>query len=179
MKYLIVSDIHGALDSAQIVCDVFKKEKCDKILCLGDILYHGPRNDLPNEYKPKEVVKLLNEYKDYIVAITGNCDAEVDAMVLAFKFNYTLDLDINGFNAHLEHGHHLDELLNKNYQKYDIVLYGHTHIPDNSEKNGVKFFNPGSITLPKNNTKRSYAIWENNIITLYDILGNVIDTLKL
>ena len=174
MKYLIVSDIHGASDSAEIIIDAFNKENCDYILCLGDILYHGPRNDLPNEYNPKKVISILNPYSDKIIAIKGNCEAEVDQMVLDFKINDYLDMNINGLNCHLEHGHHLDEYNGK----CDIILYGHTHIPDNSIKNNIRYFNPGSITLPKNNTKRSYAIWDDRCIILYDILGNELDKLE-
>lgn len=174
MKYLIVSDIHGASDSAKTICEVFEKEKCDYILLLGDILYHGPRNDLPNNYCPKEVIKLLNNYSDKIIAIKGNCEAEVDSMVLSFKINDYLDMNINDLKCHLEHGHHLD-LYNGDC---DIILYGHTHIPDNSTKNNIRYFNPGSITIPKNNTKRSYAIWDNHSIVLYDIDNNKLDELK-
>ena len=174
MKYLIVSDIHGASDSAQIISNIFNEKKCDLILCLGDILYHGPRNDLPNNYCPKDVIKILNPLADKIIAIKGNCEAEVDQMVLDFKINDYLDMNINGLNCHLEHGHHLDEYNGK----CDIILYGHTHIPDNSIKNNIRYFNPGSITLPKNNTKRSYAIWDDRRIILYDILGNELDKIE-
>ncbi len=174
MKYLIVSDIHGSAESAQIIANVFEKEKCDLILCLGDILYHGPRNDLPDNYCPKDVIKILNPLAEKIIAIKGNCEAEVDQMVLNFKINDYLDMDINGLKCHLEHGHHLDEYVGNP----DIILYGHTHIPDNSIKNNIRFFNPGSITLPKAGSKRSYAIWDNNKITLYDILGNELDSLS-
>ena len=175
MKYLIVSDIHGACDSSQVIFDVFYKEKCDYILCLGDILYHGPRNDLPNNYNPKKVIKTLNEISDKIIAIKGNCEAEVDEMVLNFKINNYLDMDINGFKCHLEHGHHLDDYVGKP----DVILYGHTHIPDKSIKNGILYFNPGSITIPKNNTKRSYAIWNDNLISLIDINGEKIDEIDV
>ena len=174
MKYLVVSDIHGASDSAQVISDVFKREKCDLIICLGDILYHGPRNDLPNNYCPKDVIKILNPLANKIIAIKGNCEAEVDQMVLDFKINEILNMEINGLRCHLEHGHHLDDFKGD----CDIVLYGHTHIPDNSIKDGIMYFNPGSITLPKNNSKRSYAIWNDNIIKLYDINGIELDTLK-
>ena len=175
MKYLIVSDIHGAVDSANVIKDVFFNNKCDKILCLGDILYHGPRNDLPYNYNPKGVIAILNPLKNYIIAIKGNCEAEVDQMVLDFKINDYLDMNINGYNTHLEHGHHLDMYNGK----ANIVLYGHTHIPDKTIKNNTLFYNPGSITIPKNNTKRSYAIWDDKKITLYDIDGNILDTLNI
>nr|MCR5350226.1 phosphodiesterase [Acholeplasmatales bacterium] len=162
-------------DSAQVISDVFKKENCDLILCLGDILYHGPRNDLPNNYCPKDVIKILNPLADKIVAIKGNCEAEVDQMVLDFKINDYIDMNLNGFDAHLEHGHHLDEYNGNPY----MILYGHTHIPDKSVKNNILYFNPGSITLPKANSKRSYAIMDNNIINMYDINGKIIDVITL
>ena len=171
MKYLIVSDIHGAYDSVEFILDVFEKEKCEEILLLGDILYHGPRNDLPNNYLPKKVISLLNLYKDKIICVKGNCEAEVDQMVLDFKIYDSYDGILNGIKTHLEHGHHLD-LYNGDAK---LVLYGHTHIPDNTiDSRGFHKINPGSITIPKNNTKRSYAIWDNNIITIYSIDNEVI-----
>ena len=96
MKYLIVSDIHGSEDSAQIIYSKFKDEKIDKILCLGDVLYHGPRNDLPQSYKPKEVISILNSISNNIICIKGNCEAEVDQMVLSFKILDSYDATING-----------------------------------------------------------------------------------
>ena len=96
MKYLVVSDIHGSIDSAEILIEKFLANKCDKILLLGDILYHGPRNDLPNKYAPKQVITLLNQYQDKIIAIKGNCDAEVDEMVLSFKIKKDHTLNIKG-----------------------------------------------------------------------------------
>ena len=174
MKYLIVSDIHGSSESAKIISDVFYREHCDMILCLGDILYHGPRNDLPLNYCPKEVIKILNELKDKIIAVKGNCEAEVDQMVLSFTIHDSYDMVIDNKKYHLEHGHHLDLYKGND----DVVLYGHTHIPDNTVKNNTLFYNPGSITIPKNNTKRSYAILENNVINLYDINGVLIISTK-
>ena len=166
MKYLVVSDIHGAFDSVSFILDVFEKEKCDKILLLGDVLYHGPRNDLPNNYLPKKVIDLLNPYSDKIICVKGNCEAEVDQMVLNFKILDFYDDTINGIKTHLEHGHHLD--LYKGDAK--LVLYGHTHIPDNKDSDlGFHLINPGSITIPKSNSKRSYIIWDNNKLTFYDM----------
>ena len=126
MKYLIVSDIHGASDSTRFILEEFEKEKCDKILLLGDILYHGPRNDLPPFYNPKEVIKLLNPYKDKILCIKGNCEAEVDQMVLDFKILDSFDGILNDIEVHLEHGHHLDLY----HGASSLVLFGHTHIPE-------------------------------------------------
>ena len=172
MKYLILSDLHGSLSSLiykEILDDTF-----DKVILLGDILYHGPRNDLPIDYAPKVLIKELNQIKDKIIAIKGNCDAEVDEMVLDFKFNQSLDLNINGLNAHFEHGHHLD-----NYKgNADIIIYGHTHL-NRLEYQGTKiYFNPGSIALPKENNPKSYAIWDERSIKIYNINHEVVSELK-
>ena len=172
MKYLIVSDIHGSSESANIIVENFKNHKCDYILCLGDVLYHGPRNDLPVFYEPKKVISLLNEYADKILCVQGNCDAYVDQMVLNFKINEFLDLNLNGLECHLEHGHFLDKL--DTNCKY--VLYGHTHVSVIEEKDGITFINPGSITIPKNNTKRGFMILDGNCITHYDIYNNIIES---
>lgn len=170
MKYLIVSDIHGSIDSVEFIIDKFNCLSCDMILCLGDVLYHGPRNDLPSNYNPKAVIKLLNEYKDKIICVKGNCEAEVDQMVLDFKIHDFYDFKINETSIHLEHGHHLDEY--KGDAK--IVLFGHTHIPTvDTYKEGVQI-NPGSITIPKNNSKRSYAILDENTITCYGMDDSIV-----
>ena len=168
MKVLIVSDIHGSLDSALAIQRIFEEEKCEKIICLGDVLYHGPRNDLPPQYKPKEVIAILNQYADQIICVQGNCDAEVDQMVLNFPILPFYDATINDKTCHFEHGHHLK----MDGHVAQMVFFGHTHIPQMEEKNDTIYWNPGSITLPKNGSKRSYLIWENHLITLKDIDGN-------
>lgn len=170
MKYLICSDIHGSIDSVEYLLKKFNDLKCDAILCLGDVLYHGPRNDLPAFYNPKEVIKALNGYKDKILCIKGNCEAEVDQMVLDFDILDSFDGIINNRKVHLEHGHHLDK-----YQGVcDVVLYGHTHIPTCEVKNNILYINPGSITIPKNNSKRGYAIWDSQKITGYSIDDDIV-----
>ena len=174
MKYLIVSDIHGSSESAKIIIDYFNKYNCDMILCLGDILYHGPRNDLPLFYEPKKVIQVFNEYADRILCVQGNCDAEVDQMVLNFKIHKSLDLKLNGFSFHLEHGHHLDDL----HTEAKYVLFGHTHISQIESKSNKIFINPGSITIPKNNTKRGFMILDSDNLIHYDIDGNILTSLK-
>lgn len=171
MKCLIVSDIHGDLDSTKFIYDYFNNNNIDQILLLGDVLYHGPRNDLPAGYNPKGCIKLLNELKDKIIWIRGNCDAEVDEMVLDFKVYDKLDLNLNNLNIHLEHGHHLDEYKGAP----DLVLYGHTHIPECNLHNKTLYFNPGSISIPKNNTKKSFGILEERNISLYDMEENILN----
>ena len=170
MKYLIVSDIHGGINGTKLMYDLYKNGNYDKLLILGDILYHGPRNDLPVDYKPKEVIKLLNELKDNIIAIRGNCDAYVDEMVLDFKIIDFLDLKINDLDVHIEHGHFLDNY----HDKKDLILYGHTHLPRLDVIDETIYFNPGSITIPKGGNKPSYAIWDNHKIEIISNKGEVI-----
>lgn len=178
MKYLVVSDIHGSIDSAEILIEKFLANKCDKILLLGDILYHGPRNDLPNKYAPKQVITLLNQYQDKIIAIKGNCDAEVDEMVLSFKIKKDHTLTIKGKKIYLTHGHHIN-YLSPTDKKVDVILYGHTHIIKVDKVNNQTYVNIGSITLPKENSKRCYGILENNVISIYSIDDKLIISEKL
>lgn len=172
MKCIVVSDIHGSIESANILIDKFHKFDCNQIICLGDVLYHGPRNDLPLHYEPKKVVALLNQYADKILCIQGNCDAEVDQMVLDFKFEKEMDFLMNDAFCHFEHGHHLEDYV----YKAQFIFYGHTHLPLMKETNGHQIFNPGSITLPKENNPRTYMLWENHTITLRDIDDNILKT---
>lgn len=165
MKYLICSDIHGAIDSAEFLIKQFYNLGCDAILCLGDVLYHGPRNDLPLHYAPKEVIRVLNPLKDKILCIKGNCEAEVDQMVLEFDILVSYDGILNDISVHLEHGHHLDTYTGA----AELVLFGHTHIPYWEKKDGVQYINPGSITIPKAGSKRGYAVWDNHKITGYSM----------
>lgn len=175
MKYLIFSDLHGSAESAEFIIKTFIEEKCDKMICLGDVLYHGPRNNLPKFYEPKQAITLLNPFADKILCIQGNCDAEVDQMVLKFKLYKTKNIRINGKRCHLEHGHHLEEKI----KDADFVLFGHTHIPLLEKIDDLVYINPGSITLPKNNSKRSYILWDNECIILYDIEGNVLKEITI
>ncbi len=170
MKYLIVSDIHGSSDSCEFIYDEFKNGKYDQILCLGDVLYHGPRNDLPNNYNPKKCIEILNHIKDYIICVKGNCEAEVDQMVLSFKILDNYDFKYNNYNIHLEHGHHLD-LYNGDA---NMIMSGHTHIPVLENKNGILYLNPGSITIPKGGFERSYAVMDEKGIAIYDLNKNTI-----
>lgn len=173
MKYLIFSDLHGSSESAEIIIEKFKKYECDQMICLGDVLYHGPRNDLPFSYNPKEVIKILNEYAENIICIQGNCDAEVDQMVLNFKLLSSLDKEINGKKCHFEHGHHLDDL--KTDAKY--IFFGHIHINQIKNVDNKVYINPGSITIPKENTARSFIIFDENTIRIFDIDDNLINKL--
>ena len=175
MKYLIASDLHGSSSNAKFLVDRFNELNCHKFILLGDILYHGPRNDLPLNYNPKEVISLLNPIADKIIAINGNCDAEVDQMVLKFTLSKMLDLDLNGIEFHLEHGHHLDEYDNSRY----AILYGHTHIKRMEKTNNNVFLNPGSITIPKDGTLGSYMVLEDNELSLFDTNNTLLNKITL
>lgn len=168
MKILIVSDIHGSYQSAQCIKKLMVETNAKVCCILGDILYHGPRNDLPEGYDPKKVIQELNSMKDQIIAIRGNCDSEVDQMVLQFPimadYNYILFEDRKVF---ITHGH-LYSVENHPYlNEGDCLLTGHTHVPTANEKEGIYFLNPGSMTLPKENSPRSYGVLDENGFIVY------------
>ena len=176
MKLLIASDIHGDLDSAEKVIDAFEREGCDKLLLLGDILYHGPRNDLPPTYAPKAVIALLNGYKDKIIAVRGNCDTEVDQMVLEFPvladYAYVF---CDGLSIFATHGHHHNTATPPPLAEGTILLHGHTHVLKCEEfGRGNWYINPGSIALPKENNPRTYAVYENRSFTVKGIDGEIV-----
>lgn len=176
MKLLICSDIHGDSDSARQILAAYEREGADKILILGDILYHGPRNDLPPTYAPKEVIALLNENKEKILCVRGNCDTEVDQMVLSFPImaDY-IYLSSDGLTFFATHGHRLSAENPPPLAKGEILLHGHTHVLKIEELEGGSFYvNPGSVALPKENNPRSYAVYHERRIEIKDLDGNVI-----
>lgn len=176
MKILIASDIHGDLESAELVLDAFKKESCDKLLLLGDLLYHGPRNDLPKTYAPKAVIKLLNENKDYLMCVRGNCDTEVDQMVLEFPIlaDYAF-IATDGLEIFATHGHHHNTETPPPMKAGTILLHGHTHVLCCREfGNGNFYINPGSAALPKENNPRTYMIYENRTFTVKSFDGKTV-----
>ncbi|MBQ9047227.1 MAG: phosphodiesterase [Solobacterium sp.] len=168
MKYLVVSDIHGAAESAAAVPEIFAYHKADAILLLGDVLYHGPRNDLPADYNPKKVIDILNPLWHSIIAVRGNCDAEVDRMVLSFPI--TADYNLFRLGEHrvfMTHGHVYNPEEPPKLEEGDLFLSGHTHIPTVAERDGRWFLNPGSIALPKGNHPKSYGILDEDGFTVY------------
>ena len=176
MKLLICSDIHGDLESARAMLKAYGDEGADKLLMLGDILYHGPRNDLPPTYAPKEVISLLNENKEKILAVRGNCDTEVDQMVLEFPIlaDYAY-LSLDGLAVLATHGHKLNTETPPPLREGEILLHGHTHILCCTEfGNGNFYLNPGSVAIPKEGNPRTYMIYENRTFTVKDLSGNVI-----
>ena len=161
MKLLIASDIHGSAKYCRALIEAYEKEQADRLLLLGDILYHGPRNDLPEEYAPKDVIRMLNEKKTEIYAVRGNCEAEVDQMVLGFPVlaDYAL-IPLGKRMIYATHGH----VYNKDHippmKRGDILLHGHTHIPACEEFDGFLYMNPGSVAIPKLESPRGYMLLE-------------------
>ncbi|AFS79407.1 phosphodiesterase YfcE [Gottschalkia acidurici 9a] len=180
MKILFLSDIHGSIHYLEKGIDIYEKENAQYIVILGDALYHGPRNPLPKDYNPKEVASLLNKYKDKIVAVRGNCDSEVDQMMLEYPImaDYGV-LFYNGKRIYITHGHIYNKDNLPNICEGDILAYGHTHVPLAEKYNGIYVLNPGSITLPKENNPNSYGILENNLFEVKDLEGNILKSIKI
>ena len=161
MKLVIASDIHGSAYWCRKLLEVIEREQPEKIILLGDLLYHGPRNDLPRDYAPKQVIPMLSGLQDKILAVRGNCEAEVDQMVLPFPCmaDYAL-LNCDGLNLYLTHGHlwnpdHLPPL-----QAGSVFLSGHTHVKMDCTNNGIRCLNPGSVSIPKDGS-HSCMVYEN------------------
>ncbi len=176
MRLLIASDIHGDLDSMERVLRSFESEGAERLLLLGDLLYHGPRNDLPKTYAPKAVIELLNANKNNIMTVRGNCDTEVDQMVLTFPIlaDY-IYLSLDGLGIFATHGHHHNTQTPPPLRKGEILLHGHTHVLKCEEFGDENFYlNPGSAALPKENNPRTYMVYENRRFTVKDFDGNVI-----
>ena len=163
MKILIASDIHGSAYFCRLLLERFEQEKADRILLLGDILYHGPRNDLPKEYSPKEVIAKLNPLKDKVFCVRGNCDTEVDQMVLDFPVlaDYSV-IPIGKKLIYATHGHIYNPENPPALSCGDILLNGHTHIPKCEKYDKFVYMNPGSVSIPKEGSSHSYMILENN-----------------
>lgn len=170
MKWMIASDLHGSAYYTQKLVEAYRQQKADRLVLLGDILYHGPRNDLPRDYAPKSVIALLSELKNDILCVRGNCDTEVDQMVLPFPIlsDYAVLCD-HGQTVYATHGHVYHPAQLPPLKTGDILLYGHTHIPEDREENGVRFLNPGSVSIPKEASTHGYLIWENSVFSRHDL----------
>ena len=180
MKLLIASDIHGDIKCAEALMAVAIKEAPDKILILGDILYHGPRNDLPENYNPKAVISLLNSHKEKFICVRGNCDAEVDQMVLEFPITADYQkISDGGISIVLSHGHVYSPEMLPPEENITVFLYGHTHVQKIHRSGDTLCLNPGSITLPKEGNPRTYAIYENREFSIRDFDGNTVNSVKI
>jgi len=180
MKILFISDIHGSLYYAKKAIEKFHEENASHIMIVGDVLYHGPRNPLPKDYNPAEVAELLNGYKDKIIAVRGNCDSEVDQMVLSFPMmgDYHIIMK-DGYKIFMTHGH----LYNKNQMPPlnpgDAFIHGHFHLPMAEKLGEINYLNPGSITLPKENNPNSYGLLEGDHFMVKDLEGNILKEIML
>ncbi len=162
MKIMVASDIHGSAYWCGKMLEAYKSEKADRLLLLGDLLYHGPRNDLPREYAPKIVIEMLNGIKNDILCVRGNCEAEVDQMVLKFPVlaEYAL-INAEGAEMFMTHGHKFSEENLPPLKPKDILLCGHTHIPACNVHESYVYMNPGSVSIPKNGSENGYMTLEN------------------
>ena len=149
MKYLIASDIHGSAFWCEKLLQLAQKEQPDKLIFLGDILYHGPRNDLPQGYAPKQVIAMLDGWKEKILCVRGNCEAEVDQMVLPFPCMADYAVVEGEKTMFLTHGHLWNPDKLPLITEGSVFLYGHTHVKFDETVNGVRCLNPGSVSIPK------------------------------
>ncbi len=179
MKWLIASDLHGSAYYTKLLLELFRREDADRLLLLGDLLYHGPRNDLPRDYAPKEVIPLLGSLKDRILCVRGNCDTEVDQMVLPFPI--LADYAVRPVGSRLmycTHGHRYHRSQLPPMMPGDILLYGHTHVPL-CEQGNVICLNPGSASIPKEGSWHGYMTLEDKHFCWKDFDGTVHMTLDV
>ena len=170
MKWLIASDLHGSAYWTRRLLDAYRAEGAGRLLLLGDLLYHGPRNDLPREYAPKEVIALLSPLADRIFCVRGNCEAEVDQMVLPFPVmaDYAL-LEQSGHLIFATHGHRYDLAAPPKLQPGDVLLHGHTHVPACVETGTFSYLNPGSVSIPKEDSPHSCMTLEDGLFRWLDL----------
>ncbi|ERT60282.1 phosphodiesterase [Megasphaera vaginalis (ex Srinivasan et al. 2021)] len=177
MKWIIAADLHGSAYYCRELCRLFREEGGERLLLLGDLLYHGPRNDLPRDYEPKAVINLLNGLKENIVAVRGNCEAEVDQAVLDFpvlaSYAYICDGAVTVFATH---GHRYNEHNVPPLARGTILLNGHTHVPKCVVHERYVYMNPGSLSLPKEGSRHGYLVWDGAVFTWKDTDGASIMT---
>ena len=173
-RFMIASDLHGDAVSAEKLIARYRESGAQRLILLGDLLYHGPRNDLPAAYAPKRVIELLNGMAEELLCVRGNCDTEVDAMVLKFPiladYAYVTNGDVSVFATH---GHKFDRYAPPPLGRGEILLHGHTHV-----SGAWKFgednlcLNPGSVSIPKEDTPRGFIIWEGRRFDFYALDGS-------
>ena len=181
MKLMVASDIHGSAHYCKEMLAAFDRERADRLLLLGDLLYHGPRNDLPRGYAPKEVAAMLNERKAQLLCVRGNCDAEVDQMMLDFPIlaEHCI-LYLGGRMVFATHGHHFHKDAMPPLQPGDILLHGHTHVPAwEPVGDGRLYLDPGSVSLPKQGSTHSYLLLTEQSAVWKDLSGTPYHTMPL
>ncbi len=182
MKYLIASDVHGSAYWCEQLLAAFENEGAEKLVLLGDLLYHGPRNDFPEGYSPKAVFNMLNAVKEKIIAVRGNCDSEVDQMVLEFPIlaDYAL-AEHKGRTLFFTHGHLFNAENPPLLKKGDLLFNGHFHTPTCMEmEGGAHYLNCGSVALPKDDTPHSYIFIDGDVLYFKDLeTGGIFDCISL
>lgn len=180
MKYMFASDIHGSAYYCRKMLQAFRTSGAERLILLGDLLYHGPRNDLPRDYDPKQVLAMLNECRDRIWAVRGNCDSEVDQMVLQFPMmaDYAV-LVLNGKTIYATHGHIYNEEHLPPLQPGDALAFGHIHLPVARAMGENYLLNPGSVSLPKGGSSPGFAMLDGDKFAVCDFDGNVIARVRL
>ena len=174
MKWLIASDIHGSASWCEKLLAAYQAEQADRMLLLGDVLYHGPRNDLPDEYAPKKVIAMLNAMKKDILCVRGNCEAEVDQMVLDFPVLADYAVLCEGTKMiYCTHGHVYNTGKLPPLHRGDVLLHGHTHVPAWEEHEGYRYLNPGSVSIPKEGSWHGYMVLADGKFVWKDFEGNV------
>ena len=176
MKLLLASDIHGSALYGGALAEAIEREGADRVLLLGDILYHGPRNALPEGYDPQKTAALLNGYADKILCVRGNCDAEIDEVLLAFPITEAALLENGGRVAFASHGHRYSPENLPKLAPASLFFFGHIHVPVWREVNGILCVNPGSVSIPKGDSTNGYMTWENGEFLWKDMDGNILKT---
>ncbi|NGZ14013.1 phosphodiesterase [Vibrio aestuarianus] len=176
MKLFFASDLHGSLPATEAMLALFEQSDAQTLVLLGDILNHGPRNPIPEGYNPVAVAERLNKYADSIVAVRGNCDSEVDQMLLKFPMmmDYAWVLLESGVRFFITHGHLYNAQQMPLLKNGDVLIHGHTHIPTAEPLNQVFIMNPGSVTFPRNNFPPSYAIYSEGLFQVLGLNGELI-----
>ncbi|MDO5409705.1 MAG: phosphodiesterase [Lachnospiraceae bacterium] len=175
MKIMFASDIHGSAYYCRKLIERYQEEKPEKMILLGDLLYHGPRNDLPEEYAPKKVIAMLNEIREELLCVRGNCEAEVDQMVLEFPVlaDYMVMFE-KGRMFFITHGHVYNKENLPMLKKGDLLIHGHTHIQAMEDCGDFTYINPGSVSIPKAGNQHSYMMYEDGIFSIKNLAGEEI-----
>ncbi len=174
MKIMVASDIHGSAHYCRKLIEAFEKEKPDRLLLLGDLLYHGPRNDLPREYNPKQVIAMLNPIKEHLICVRGNCDTEVDQMVLEFPILAdSCILYLGNRMYYATHGHHVNFQNPPFLKAGDVLLCGHTHVPKLEKLGEAYYLNPGSVAIPKEKSHHSYLLIRDDEVVFKTMSGEI------
>ena len=173
-KYFVFTDLHGSAESMERLSALILAEKPDVVVSLGDVNYSGARNDPPYTYAPRSVCSMLKELRVPVIYIKGNCDSEVDEAVLGAEFTERRVVKIASKSVMFTHGHRINPAAPPLIGYADDVIYGHTHVNSVLVSDGVKYINVASCSIPKSGCPKSYAVIEDNIVTIKDLDGNVV-----